>query len=87
MKKQSLKCENCKKLLLLAGHYSHEAEVVFEYNCIRLRAFICFLLNIAPGLFNSATGLLTTPRDSKGIPEKNYEEKRSLSENQSFESK
>jgi hypothetical protein len=30
-----------------------------------MSAFFCFLLNIAPGLFSRATGLLTTPRDSK----------------------
>lgn len=30
-----------------------------------MRAFFCFLLIIAPGLFNNATGFFTTPLDSK----------------------
>lgn len=32
---------------------------------MRMRAFFCFLLKVAPGLFNKTTGFFTTPRDSK----------------------
>lgn len=43
-----------------------------------MSAFFCFLLIIAPGLFNRATGFLTTPLDSKRIkfPWRKIREKR-----------